>query len=205
MRNPMLFLFLAGAALTARPAAAQAVIDPGMTRAQVIAKLGPPAVERSADGSTYLFYRNGTERRVGMNDLVVLEGDKVVDAVLRSSARKYSGKSSSPLAIPPEVARKGSPTPARALTVPAGSSAAAPAVAPATAGAPTAPTGGKLLPAARAQLNDRANPMPQARSAILDQQKKDAESKEADMKKSEVKPADPKTAVPAATTPLKKP
>ena len=116
MRTRLLLLSLASAALTAAPAAAQAVIDPGMTRAQVIAKLGPPAVERTTDGATFLFYRNGTERRVGMNDVVILEGDKVVDAVLRSAARRYSGTSSSPVAIPPEAARKARPTPAAPAT-----------------------------------------------------------------------------------------
>jgi hypothetical protein len=119
MRTTLLLLSIAGAALTAASAAAQAVINPGMTKGQVIARLGPPAIERTAGGSTYLFYRNGTERRVGMNDLVVLEGDKVVDAVLRSTARRYSGKSSSPAAIPPEVARKAKATPVPPPAVPA--------------------------------------------------------------------------------------
>jgi len=197
MRTKLLFLSLAGAALTAAPAAAQAVIDPGMTKAQVIARLGPPAVVRTTDGSTYLFYRNGTERRVGMNDLVILEDDKVVDAVLRSAARRYSGKSSSPAAIPPEVARKAKASPAAPLTVPS---------APPTAGgAPSSATGTTLLPAARAQQGDRAKPMPQARSAILDQQQKDAVAKDADANKPEARLADPKAATPATSAPTKKP
>jgi hypothetical protein len=193
MRFKLLFLSLAGVAMAAASAAAQAAIDPGMTKAQVIAKLGKPAVERAADGSTYLFYRNGSERRVGMNDVVILEDDKVVDAVLRSAARKYTGKSSSPAAIPPEVARRAKATPA-----PAAVKAPVPAAAPAS---PTVP-GTKPLPAAKAQLDDRATPMPQARSAILEQQKKDAD---AAAKKAESKPTDPKAAAPAAATPTKKP
>lgn len=89
-----------------RAAGAQAVIDPAMTRSQVIERLGAPIAERTVDGSTFLFYGNGSERRVGMNDVVILREDGVVDAVFRSKARRYSGKSSSPVAISPEAARK---------------------------------------------------------------------------------------------------
>src|SRR5215472_762582 len=71
-------------------------IDPGMTRAQVVAKLGEPMSTRTYDGHTYLLYKNGCERSCGMSDLVVLDSDKVVDAVFRSNARRYSGMSSSP-------------------------------------------------------------------------------------------------------------
>ena len=88
---------------------AQAVVDPGTSKAQVIAKLGKPNVERSADSLTFLFYRNGVEHRVGMSDVVTLTNDAVVDAMFRSPARHYSGKSSSPVAIPAEVARKQRP------------------------------------------------------------------------------------------------
>ena len=38
------------------------------------------------DGFTYLLYRNGCEKKCGMNDLVVLDSGKVVDAVFRSSS-----------------------------------------------------------------------------------------------------------------------
>ena len=75
-------------------------IDPGMTRAQVVAKLGEPMSTRSYDGHTYLLYKNGCERSCGMSDLVVLDSDKVVDAIFRSDARHYSGTSSSPRMIP---------------------------------------------------------------------------------------------------------
>ncbi|HVT38129.1 MAG TPA: hypothetical protein VHE78_03730 [Gemmatimonadaceae bacterium] len=107
MRTTIVFTLLC---LTGSAAlSAQAVVDPGMSKAQVIAKLGKPTVERSADTLTFLFYRNGVERRVGMSDVVTLTNDAVVDAVFRSGARRYSGKSSSPVAIPPEVARKQRP------------------------------------------------------------------------------------------------
>jgi hypothetical protein len=82
-------------------------IDPGMSREQVVAKLGEPLSARSYDGHTYLLYRNGCEKKCGMNDLVVLDSGKVVDAVFRSRGRNYSGKSSSPRMISAAEARKG--------------------------------------------------------------------------------------------------
>ena len=85
---------------------AQKVIDPGMHRAQVVERLGPPATGKTTGTSTFLFYRNGVERKVGMNDIVILEADTVVDAVFRSSTRKYSGRSSSPVALSATAARK---------------------------------------------------------------------------------------------------
>jgi hypothetical protein len=81
------------------PAIAQeppATIDPGMTKAQVIDRLGKPATERSSGGFTYLFYVNGCERTCGMNDLVTLRADTVIDAIFRAASRAYSGRSSSP-------------------------------------------------------------------------------------------------------------
>lgn len=100
--------------LAAAPALAQqtppVTIDSGMTRAQVIERLGTPGVERTRGTYTFLFYSNGRERSVGMNDLVVLNEDKVVDAIFRSSQRTYSGRSTSPRAIPPAEARKANPS-----------------------------------------------------------------------------------------------
>jgi hypothetical protein len=142
---------------------AQAVIDPGMSKAQVIAKLGPPNTQKSSGASTYLFYRNGKEKTVGMADLVMLDGDKVVDAVFRSNARSYSGKSSSPSAIPADVARKHpvvtSPSPAQT-----------------TAPVPNAAHSGAMkMPAEKAE--DVAKPIPQARSARLETEKAAAAKK----------------------------
>ena len=82
-------------------------IDPGMTQEQVVAKLGKPLSSRTYDGYTYLFYRNGCEKKCGMNDLVVLDSGKVVDAVFRSANRHYSGTSSSPRMISAADARHG--------------------------------------------------------------------------------------------------
>lgn len=86
-------LIVLAAAIIVAPVAAQApaekalpTIDPGMTRAQVVAKLGEPLSVRTYDGHTYLLYKNGCEKKCGMNDLVVLDSGKVVDAVFRSRA-----------------------------------------------------------------------------------------------------------------------
>jgi outer membrane protein assembly factor BamE (lipoprotein component of BamABCDE complex) len=93
--------FVLAVAVAASPALGQGppTIDPGMTQAQVVAKLGEPASTRTYDGHTYLLYKNGCERSCGMSDLVVLDSDKVVDAIFRSNARRYSGTSSSPRMI----------------------------------------------------------------------------------------------------------
>lgn len=91
-----------------RAAAQQPVtIDPGMTRDQVIAKLGEPLSSRRYDSFTYLLFKNGCERKCGMNDLVVLDSGKVVDAVFRAPARRYSGASSSPHMITAAEAKRG--------------------------------------------------------------------------------------------------
>jgi hypothetical protein len=94
MRPVVIALALLGA--VAIPAPAQAVIDPGMTREQVVERLGKPVGERTLGARTYLFYRNGCERRCGMHDFVMLEEGAVTDAVFRASSRRYTGESSSP-------------------------------------------------------------------------------------------------------------
>jgi hypothetical protein len=81
-------------------------IDPGMTRDQVVEHLGKPLNERKTGNGWFMFYGNGCERTCGMNDLVILEDGKVVDAIFRSPSRHYSAASSSPTGVRPE------PTPA---------------------------------------------------------------------------------------------
>ncbi|HLB09776.1 MAG TPA: hypothetical protein VK617_09580 [Gemmatimonadaceae bacterium] len=80
---------------------AAGTIDPGMTRAQVIERLGKPATVRTYQGSTYLLYSNNCGKTCGMQDLVILDHDVVVDAVFRSPNRHYTGTSSSPDATKP--------------------------------------------------------------------------------------------------------
>lgn len=97
-------LMLAAALVVASPLAAQdagVVIDPGMTRAEVVERLGKPLNERKSGEHTYLFYRNGCEKSCGMNDLVVLDDGKVSDAIFRAAGRHYSGNSSSPTGVKP--------------------------------------------------------------------------------------------------------
>jgi hypothetical protein len=93
-------LLIAIAAAGEQGAAAQS-IDPGMTKSQVIERLGAPAAERSSGAYTYLFYQNGRERTAGMSDLVIFQNGAVVDAIFRSAAREYTGSSSSPDGVMP--------------------------------------------------------------------------------------------------------
>jgi hypothetical protein len=110
MRSTVIGLTLAASLFAARTLHAQVVtIDPGMTATQVVAKLGQPLSTRSFHSFTYLFYRNGCEKKCGMNDIVTLDSGKVVDAVFRSPSRHYSGTSSSPRAIPAAQASKSNP------------------------------------------------------------------------------------------------
>jgi hypothetical protein len=109
MLRPSLALALLCA--IAAPSAAQAPksIDPGMSEAKVVERLGEPDATRSAGDFKYLFYRNGCIRQCGMDDVVILQKDSVVDAMFRSTDRSYSGKSSSPRAIPADVAARTRP------------------------------------------------------------------------------------------------
>jgi hypothetical protein len=108
----MLLCAASGAAAAQAPKA----IDPGMSQTQVIDRLGQPSTSRTTGTFTYLFYQNGCVRECGMDDVVILENDAVVDAVFRSPERHYTGKSSSPRAIPADVAVRGRPAP-RDVTV----------------------------------------------------------------------------------------
>ena len=105
MRALIAVLCVSASALGAQTSA---TIDPGMTREQVVAKIGEPLSSRSYQGFTYLLYKNGCEKKCGMNDLVVLDSGKVVDAVFRAKGRTYSGTSSSPRMISAADAKHGS-------------------------------------------------------------------------------------------------
>lgn len=82
-------------------------VAPGMTRDQVIAVWGIPVAERTTEARTYLYFRNGCEVSCGTFDVVFLENDQVVDAIVRGMGHTYAGTSSSP----PE--RQGVMTPPR--------------------------------------------------------------------------------------------
>ena len=113
-------------------------IDPGMSREQVVAKLGEPLSVRMREGHTYLFYKNGCEKTCGMNDLVVLDSGKVVDAIFRATGRKYSGTSSSPRMIGEVEAKRGTGSGAP-LAMPAGDAKPEKAAPPPKKTAPTVP------------------------------------------------------------------
>jgi hypothetical protein len=103
-------------------------VSPGMTEAQVVAVLGKPATLRQVGGNTYMFYANSCGRSCGMNDLVILSGDSVVDAIFRSPERHYTGTSSSPAPVPAaEAAKKSHSAPTR-LKPPAKPSDATPSI-----------------------------------------------------------------------------
>ncbi|HKH93494.1 MAG TPA: hypothetical protein VKA54_16945 [Gemmatimonadaceae bacterium] len=92
------------------PAQGTGTISPGMSRAKVVAALGAPTTERTVGEFRYLFYSNACGKRCGMNDLVVLKDDGVVDAIFRSSTRRYTGTSSSPAPISAKEAADRAPS-----------------------------------------------------------------------------------------------
>lgn len=97
MRLLISMFLLANAALLSAQGAG--TISPGMSRARVVAALGAPTTERTVSEFRYLFYQNSCGKACGMNDLVILRNDSVVDAIFRSPARHYTGTSSSPAPI----------------------------------------------------------------------------------------------------------
>jgi hypothetical protein len=94
-------------------AQAENTVSPGMTRAEVIAALGAPATQRSANGFTYMFYTNTCGRSCGMQDLVIMKGDSLTDAIFRSANRHYTGTSSSPEEVAPATGAARPATPLR--------------------------------------------------------------------------------------------
>jgi hypothetical protein len=100
MRRSIVFLLLAIAlpAIVGAQSRTSAV-SPGMSRARVVAAIGTPSTERTVGEFRYLFYANACGKKCGMNDLVILRRDSVVDAIFRSNTRHFTGTSSSPMAI----------------------------------------------------------------------------------------------------------
>jgi hypothetical protein len=82
-------------------------VAPGMTRDDVVAVWGVPVAERTEGNHTYLYFRNGCEVTCGTFDVVFLDDNKVVDAIVRGAGHTYSGVSSSPTARTPQEARPG--------------------------------------------------------------------------------------------------
>ncbi|HSD32937.1 MAG TPA: hypothetical protein VLB49_13555 [Gemmatimonadales bacterium] len=71
-------------------------VAPGMSQADVVALWGRASAVRHAGEYTYLHYPNGCELTCGTDDVVILQNDKVVDAIVRWRGHGYSGESSSP-------------------------------------------------------------------------------------------------------------
>jgi len=71
-------------------------VAPGMSEADVTAMWGTPVAVRRMGAMTYLYFPNSCEQSCGTLDVVFLENDRVVDAVLRWPGHGYSGQSSSP-------------------------------------------------------------------------------------------------------------
>ena len=145
---------------------AERIISPGMTRAQVIAALGAPSTQRTASEYVYMFYPNACGRACGMNDLVILKGDSVADAIFRSPNRHYTGTSSSPEQATPEVSPRPTHRAAKPMTKPTTSAPAAKASTPAAAKT-TAPS--PMKPPAKANdakpsIPVKPTPMPPAQA-----------------------------------------
>jgi len=77
-------------------------IAPGMSQQEVVALWGPAFGIRHAGEFTYLHYPNGCEFSCGTDDVVILQNDQVVDAIVRWHGHGYSGQSSSPPGKTPE-------------------------------------------------------------------------------------------------------
>lgn len=84
-------LLLAGSAGAAQ---AQSPVRPGMTAEQVTAAWGAPTATRTHGDFTYMSYPSSCMPACGTQDVVILQGGKVVDAIARSSNHPYEGPSS---------------------------------------------------------------------------------------------------------------
>ena len=109
-------------ALSAAPAAAQgAMIAQGMTPAQVRDVFGAPARTRESGAWTYWYYANGCPVRCGSDDVVFVQNERVVAAVLRTRHRVMSGP-----APADALERAGGDVDADAIRAQAGEAAPAP-------------------------------------------------------------------------------
>lgn len=85
--------------LVAAPLAAQtATIAPGMTRDQVVGLFGRPTSERHFGAHDYLLYDADCGTKCGA-DLVILDNNQVVDAVIRSASRSYTAANQPPTSL----------------------------------------------------------------------------------------------------------
>ncbi len=86
-------------------------IAPGMSQNDVTRLWGAPVAVSRTGTMTYLYFPNGCELSCGTLDVVFLESDQVVDAILRWPGHGYSGQSSSPPGTTPVATLPGQPVP----------------------------------------------------------------------------------------------
>lgn len=110
-------LLLAGAAAEAR---GQTPVRPGMTADEVTAAWGAPSATRTRGDYTYMSYPSACMPACGTQDVVILQGGKVVDAIARSSNHPYDGPSSVGGKAPGFTDSAGVTTPATPPPLPSG-------------------------------------------------------------------------------------
>jgi hypothetical protein len=110
-------LLLTAAATAAH---AQTPVRPGMTAEQVTAAWGAPTSTRTKGDFTYLNYPSSCMPACGTQDVVILQGGKVVDAIARSSNHPYDGPSSLTGKAPGFTDAAGVTTPASPPPLPSG-------------------------------------------------------------------------------------
>ena len=112
MRRLVMSLLLCVAA--AAPLAAQDdpnAVRPGMSENDVRQRWGEPVAVRRANDWTFLFYSNGMEREVGWYDVVFLQNNQVVNAIVRGAGHGYAGQSTAPPSRAPEPTLPARPQP----------------------------------------------------------------------------------------------
>ena len=117
------FSFLLVATLlagTAKEACAQTPVRPGMTAEEVTAAWGAPSATRTRGEYTYMSYPSSCMPACGTQDVVILQGGKVVDAIARSSNHPYEGPSSLSGKAPGFTDSAGVTTPASPAPSPSG-------------------------------------------------------------------------------------
>jgi len=99
---------------------AQTPVRPGMSAEQVTAAWGAPTSTRTKGEFTYLNYPSSCMPACGTQDVVILQGGKVVDAIARSSNHPYDGPSSLTGKAPGFTDAAGVTTPASPPPLPSG-------------------------------------------------------------------------------------
>ena len=94
MMRPTVVLTAVLVTVSAAEARAQTPVRPGMSAEEVTAAWGAPTATRTRGDFTYMSYPSSCMPACGTQDVVILQGGKVVDAIARSSNHPYQGPSS---------------------------------------------------------------------------------------------------------------